>query len=477
MAMGKAKSHAIMISLPHQGHINPFIYLALKLASKGISVTFVHLESVHHKLLSKLGPQADPFSLARHSGLDIRYATISDGLPLEFDRDLHFEEHWGVILRDFPALVDEFVGEMMRSEPDFDYFLMTDTFYPWPPAIASKYNLVNVSFWTQTALTFALPYHWHLLEQNGHFPCKDDMEEEIDYIPGVEPINAKDVMSYLKESGQASIVTKAMAAALDAVKSADLILHNTMLELEPETLSALNEYQPNYAVGPLNFSKSLHSYTVSNSLRSEADCTDWLQYKPPNSVLYVSFGSFVHTTKQVIEELAHGLLLSGVDFVWVIRTGMLSCDDTDVLPEGFGDMIEGKGLVVPWCNQMSVLSNTAVGGFLSHCGWNSTLESMWCGVPMICYPIAYDQTANRKLVIEKWKFGVNLCDGESLDRVEIAEKIKGFLSGAYSENLRQEASKLKEAMEKVLEIDGSLDRTFDQFMEDLKAKMDAKTKF
>ncbi|KAL1549409.1 hypothetical protein AAHA92_17518 [Salvia divinorum] len=477
MGMGKVNGHAIMISLPHQGHINPFIYLALKFASKGFTVTFVHLESVHHKLLSKLGPQADLFSQARHSGLDIRYATIGDGLPLEFDRDLHFEEHWGVIMRDFPSLVDEFVGELMRSDPDFDYFLMTDTFYPWPPAVARKYNLVNVSFWTQTALTFALPYHWHLLEQNGHFPCKDDMEEEIDYIPGVGQINTKDVMSYLKESGLASIVTKAMAAALDAVKSADLILHNTMLELEPETLSALNEHQPNYAVGPVNFSKSLHSHTVSNSLWSEADCTDWLQSKPPASVLYVSFGSFIHTTKQVIEELAHGLFLSGVDFVWVIRPGILSCGNTDVLPEGFGDMIEGKGLVVPWCNQMRVLSNPAVGGFLSHCGWNSTLESMWCGVSMICYPIAYDQTANRKLVIEKWKFGVNLCDGESLDRVEIAEKIKGFMSGASSDSLRQEASKLKVAMEKALEINGSSDRTFDQFVEDLKVKMDAKAKF
>ncbi|XP_057779194.1 UDP-glycosyltransferase 86A1-like [Salvia miltiorrhiza] len=465
--MGSAKWHAIMISLPHQGHINPFVHLALKLASKGFTVTFVHLESVHYKL----GREADPFSEARRSGLDIRYATIGDGLPLEFDRDLHFEEHWRVMMRDFPARVDEFVGKAMRSDPDWEYLLVTDTFYPWPAVVAPKYNLVNVSFWTQTALTFALPYHWHLLQLNGHFPCKDKMEEEIDYIPGVESINTKDVMSYLKESGVSSIVTKAMAAAFDAVKSADFILHNTMHELEPQTLSALHKYQPNYAVGPLNFSKNLHHSAVSNSLWSEADCTDWLRSKPPASVLYVSFGSFIHTTKQVMEELAHGLLLSGVDFVWVIRPGILSSGDADALPEGFGDEIKGKGLVVPWCNQIRVLSNPAVGGFLTHCGWNSTLESMWCGVPMICYPIAYDQTANRKLVIEKWKFGVNLCDGERLDRAEIAEKIKGFMSGASLEKLRQEATKLKAAMEKALEFDGSSERNFDRFVEDLKAKI------
>lgn len=280
-------------------------------------------------------------------------------------------------------------------------------------------------------------------------------------------------MSYFKESGLSSVVTKAMDAAFDAVKSADFILHNTMHELEPETISALNKYQPNYAIGPVNFSNNLHSHVVSNSLWSEADCTDWLASKPPASVLYVSFGSFIHTTKQVIEELAHGLLLSDVDFVWVIRPGILSSGDTEVLPQGFGERINGKGLIVPWCNQIEVLSNPAVGGFLSHCGWNSTLESMWCGVPMICYPVAYDQTSNRKLVIDKWKFGVNLCDGESLGREEIAEKIKGFMSAA---SLRQEANKVKVAMEKALGSDGSSEKNFDRFVEDLKAKIDAKNK-
>lgn len=169
-----AKGHAIMISAPHQGHINPFVYLAVKLASKGFTITFVHLDFVHHKLLSKLSGAGDVdlFSKARRSGLDIRYTTISDGLPLEFDRDLHFEEHWEIIMRDFPRRVDEFVGKMIGCDPDSQYFLVTDTLYPWPPAVARNYNLLNVSFWTQTALTFALPYHWHLLQENGHFPCK-----------------------------------------------------------------------------------------------------------------------------------------------------------------------------------------------------------------------------------------------------------------------------------------------------------------
>lgn len=114
-------------------------------------------------------------------------------------------------------------------------------------------------------------------------------------------------MSYFKEPGLSSIVTKAMHEAFEAVTKAAFILHNTIHELEPETLSALNKYQPNYAIGSINFSKNIATNTVSKSLWSESDSTHWLESKSPSSVLYILFGSFVHTSKQVIEEIAYGL--------------------------------------------------------------------------------------------------------------------------------------------------------------------------
>ncbi|KAI3472567.1 hypothetical protein Pfo_029351 [Paulownia fortunei] len=365
MAERQRKPHAIMISVPYQGHINPFVDLALKLASKGFTVTFAHLEFIHHNL-SKAHHcntgEVDFFSEARESGLDIRYSTIGDGFPLEYDRDLHFEEYWGSIFRDFPALVDEFVGKTIQSDPFLVHFLVADTIYVWPATVAEKFNLVYVSFWTQPALVFSLTYHWELLTEKGHFPSKDNAEEEINYVPGVESINTRDFMPYLKEAGLASIVYKTLYQAFEEVKKADFILHNTVEELESETLSALNKNQPNYAVGPINFSKNLATNTVSKSLWSESDCNRWLESKSPGSVLYVSFGSFVHTSKQVIEEIAYGLLLSEVKFIWVVRAGIVSSGDTNVLPAGFEDEIKDRGLIVPWCNQIMVLSNPAVGG-------------------------------------------------------------------------------------------------------------------
>lgn len=278
-------------------------------------------------------------------------------------------------------------------------------------------------------------------------------------------------MPYLTASGVATIEHKVTIKAFEEVKKADFILLNTVQELESETLSALAKMQPNYAIGPITFSKTIATSTVTNSLHTRSDCTNWLDSKPPGSVIYVSFGSFVRTNKTVFQELAHGLLMSGVNFIWVVRTDSVSSEDTDCLPNGFRDEIKDRGLIIPWCDQITVLSNPAVGGFLTHCGWNSILESIWCGVPMICYPLQYDQLTNRKLVVDDWKIGLNLFDGVSFNSNEVAEKIKVLMSGTIAEGLREESKKVKGMLQSAVEIDGSSEKNIDQFIIDLKDKI------
>lgn len=270
-------------------------------------------------------------------------------------------------------------------------------------------------------------------------------------------------MPYLKESEIASRVQKNVINAFDQVKKADFILHNTVQELESPTLSALTRIQPNYAIGPINFSNNLGT----NSLWSESDCTHWLESKRPGSVLYVSFGSLVQMSKQLIQEVAHALLLNDqINFIWVVR------DNNDNFPRGFMGGIKDRGRIIPWCDQIGVLSNPAVGGFLTHCGWNSILESIWCGVPMICCPLAYDQPTNRKLVVDDWKIGISVRDGTRVDREEVAEKIKELMNGPDSKVLKQEVKKVGLILQNALDVNfGSSDQNFDQFVKDLRAKL------
>ncbi|KAL1549410.1 UDP-glycosyltransferase 86A1-like [Salvia divinorum] len=458
--MASKKPHAIMVSFHLQGHIVPFVNLAIKLASKGFSITFAHLEFVHQQISqSQNSTQTDIFAAARTSGLDIRYTTLSDGFPLDFDRSANFNE-WVAYYRDrFPEKVDELVGQIVQSDSSSNYFLVADTFCVWPEKIAKKYGLVNASFWTEPALVFSLYYHLDLLREKGHVPV-NGRREMVDYVPGIYSINTKDFMSYLHDT-EFEALHETIFRAFDAVKSADFVLCNTVEELEPDTISALHQKQPFYAIGPL-FSSD---FAVPNSLLSQVSSADWLNSKPPGSVLYVSFGSLATTDKSVILEIAGGLLLSQVNFIWVVRPGMVDSGGGGVMPEGFEDMTRKRGLVVPWCSQNEVLRNPAIGGFLTHCGWNSILESVWCGVPMVCYPLFTDQITNRKLVVDDWRVGVNMCEGEHINKEEVAEKIEFVMNEKRSAELRKEIEKVRCTLEKAVTVNGSSDRNFDGFVE------------
>lgn len=169
-------------------------------------------------------------------------------------------------------------------------------------------------------------------------------------------------------------------------------------------------------------------------------------------------------------EIAHGLLLSGVNFVWVLRPDIVSSDDTDILPEGFVESARDKGLVVPWCHQIAVLSHPAIGGFLTHCGWNSIMESIWCGIPLICFPILTDQFTNRKLVVHDWKLGINLCDEKSISREQVSTNIASLMSGEIlSIKLMNEMKKVRRTLENA--TDGSSNKNFEEFINAVKVNI------
>ncbi|XP_059667617.1 UDP-glycosyltransferase 86A1-like isoform X1 [Cornus florida] len=470
------KPRAIVFAYPLQGHLIPAVHLAMKLASKGFTITFINTQSIDHQI-SKGKPHAaagdDIFAEARESGLDIRYATVSDGFPVELDRFQNLVQFREVHLHHICRHVDELVGKIVRTAEPPVSCLVADTFHVWTPMIAKKYNLVNVSFCTQIALVFTLYYHLHLLKNNGHFASNCNRKDTIDYIPGVKAIEPTDLMSYLHDTNISTVLHQIIYKSFDEVKAADFILINTVHELESETISALHQKQPTFAIGPIfpsDFTKSI----VATSLWSESDCTQWLNTKPTGSVLYVSFGSLAHVSQDDLMEIAHGLWLSGVSFVWVLRQDIVDSREAYSLPVGFEDSIKDRGLIVTWCTQIAVMSHPSVGGFLTHCGWNSVLEGIWCSLPLLCFPCFSDQIPNRKLVVNDWKIGINLCDEKSITMKEVADKINRLMSGKSADGLRSEVKKVKRTLENAIATDGSSEKNFNQFIKDLEVKIHKK---
>lgn len=167
------RPHALMFPYPLQGHVIPFVNLAIKLASKGFKITFVNTESIHHQISKSRSNETthdDIFAGTRKSGLDVRYVTVSDGFPIGFDRSLNHDQFFEGIMHVFPAHVDELVRNLVRDDPTINCQIV-DTFYVWPSMIAEKYRLVNISFFTEPALVLTLYYHVELLRKHGHFAC------------------------------------------------------------------------------------------------------------------------------------------------------------------------------------------------------------------------------------------------------------------------------------------------------------------
>nr|KYP31999.1 Indole-3-acetate beta-glucosyltransferase 1 [Cajanus cajan] len=249
------------------------------------------------------------------------------------------------------------------------------------------------------------------------------------------------------------------------------ILVNTFEALEPEALSVVEKLNM-IPIGPLIPSAFYGKDPSDNSFGGDVfDLTngyvEWLEKKKEMSVVYVSFGSYCVLSKAQMEEVARALLDCGRPFLWVVREK----EELEVeLELGLG----GKGKIVTWCSQVEVLSHGAVGCFVTHCGWNSAMESLASGVPMVAFPLWVDQKTNAKLIEDVWKVGVRV-DGEVneegvVQRERIREGLEVVMgSGERGEELRKNANKWKDLARDAVKQGGSSDNNLRAFLRHVQA--------
>ncbi|KAL4326726.1 hypothetical protein AHAS_Ahas13G0028900 [Arachis hypogaea] len=281
----------------------------------------------------------------------------------------------------------------------------------------------------------------------------NNRKDPVDYIPGVKTIEPN------------------KRSTFNDVRGADFVLCNTVQELEPQVIEVLQSYKPFYVIGPIFPRGFTNNATVATSLWSESDCTQWLNSKPHGSVLYASFGSYAHITKTALWEIGNGLLLGNVSFIWVLRPDIVSSNDVDPLPVGFEEAVHGRGMIIHWCSQTQVLTHPAIGGFLTHCGWNSILESIWCEVPLLCFPLLTDQFTNRKLVVDDWKIVINLIDNQMVvTKEEMLKNINHFMDEKIRNQLKATMGGIKKKLEYALGPGGSCEKNMECFVKELNAK-------
>lgn len=209
-----------------------------------------------------------------------------------------------------------------------------------------------------------------------------------------------------------------------------------------------------------------------------SDCIiNWLNTKPPRSVVYVSFGSWISLSTNQMEELALGLKATNLNFLWTVRSSEVS-----KLPRKFAEETSEKGLIVNWSPQLEVLANEAAGCFVTHCGWNSTFEALMLGVPMVGMPQATDQPTDAKIIEDLWKIGVRVKADHDDDheemivrRQEIEFCIRAVMEGDRAMQMRMNAKKLADVALQAIADGGSSDINIRHFLSKLQLLTKSRT--
>lgn len=285
-------------------------------------------------------------------------------------------------------------------------------------------------------------------------PCAflGDGDELVRQIPGISSIDAADLPRVPNELAMGKIMEM-----FSWVPKAQYILLSSVYELEHKVVDALKAECPLsiYSIGPCIPHRRL---VDRNSLEATEDdrvgYLPWLDRQPKASVLYVSQGSFLSVSRDQVDDILAGLRNSKVRFLWVGR------EESSRVKMLCG----GMGMVVPWCDQSRVLSHPSVGGFWTHCGWNSVKEGVFAGVPFLTLPIVVDQVSNSKLIVDDWKIGWRIRN-KSIEG--IADLVRLFMDPQDEESneLRRRARRIQEVCQTSTGEDGSSETSINAFIE------------
>lgn len=297
------------------------------------------------------------------------------------------------------------------------------------------------------------------------------LDTPIDWIAGMPTLRLGDISSFVRTLDPHCFALRVEEDEANSCARARGVILNTFEDLEHDVLAALRDEFPRvYTIGPLAAASAAAAAAGGLSLWEEdSECVAWLDAQADGSVLYVSFGSLAVLSLEQVAELAWGLAASDRPFLWAVRPGLVAGDrGADALPEGFLAATGGRCFIAEWCAQEQVLRHRAVGGFLTHSGWNSTAESIWAGVPMVCWPGFADQYINCRYACEEWGIGLRL--DEALRREQVAAHVEELMAGVTdrAREMRRCAAKWKAAAWKATAPGGSSCESLDRLVEDLR---------
>ncbi|XP_029128496.1 7-deoxyloganetin glucosyltransferase isoform X2 [Cajanus cajan] len=463
------KPHAVLVPLPFQGHINPMFQLAKLLHLRGFHITFVNTENNHKLLLQSMPPNA-------LDGLqDFCFETISDGRGDSQDIFSICESIRKHLLLPFCELLARLNDSATKGLVPPVTCLVSDWSMSFTLQAAEQLALPIVLLPAASACLFLSGLHFQtLFDKDESCLTNGYLDTKVDCIPGIKDFRLKDLPDFIRITDPNDFMVNFLIENANNVPRASAIVLNSFDELESDVLNALSSKFPSlYPIGPFSSFLSQspqknHLTTLGSSLlKEDIECLGWLESKEPNSVVYVNFGSTTVMSQEKFLEFAWGLANSKRPFLWIIRPDLVIAGSV-MLPSEFVSETSDRGLITGWCPQEQVLNHPAVGGFLTHCGWNSTVESICAGVPMLCWPFFADQPTNCRYICNEWDIGIEI--DANVKREEVEKLVNELMEGEKGKKMREKVMELKKKAEEDTRPGGRSYMNLDKVISDVLLK-------
>ncbi|CAM0876322.1 unnamed protein product [Alopecurus aequalis] len=456
-----AQPHVLVLPFPAQGHVIPLMELSHRLVEHGVKVTFVNTELNQGLILGALVSKDGSSNLG---GVDM--VSIPDGLGDGEDRKnlARLVESFSEVM---PGELEKLIGRMSDSSASAGSqkltWMIADASMAWAFAVAQRLGLRAAAFNPSSAAMFATRMSIPELIRDGAVDEKGLPKRRGTFrlAPAMPPLDTTE-LSWNRAGdpkGQ-PVIFDLILRNNAATHLAEAVVVNSVQEVETEAFALFPEVLP---VGPLVSAE----YKPVGSFWAEDDsCAAWLDAQPAGSVVYVAFGSFALFDRPQLIELAEGLALVSRPFLWVVRPDSASEQWLEDLRRRAGP----RGRVVSWCPQQLVLAHASTACFVSHCGWNSTLEGLVNGLPFLCWPYFTDQFLNRSYICDVWRTGLQVAlpaaiPGEAariVGREVIRDKVEELLS---DKEIKVRALALRDVAHRAVGDGGSSRRNLTRFVD------------
>ncbi|KNA20578.1 hypothetical protein SOVF_051190 [Spinacia oleracea] len=346
--------------------------------------------------------------------------------------------------------------------------LVADMFYPWATECAAKFNIPRLVFHGFCYFSLCAQEIVRL-----HEPYKNLSSDEETFVLPCLPHEIQLTRLQISEDlrkGEETFFKRIINRVKESEVDSYGVIVNSFYELEPDYADLYRKELGRRAwnIGPVSLSNRStedKAYRGKQTSIDKYECLKWLSSKKPDSVIYICFGSTASSIDTQLHEIAMALEASGKQFIWVVRNSADNGKNEEWLPTEFEQRTKGKGLIIRgWAPQMLILEHEAIGAFVTHCGWNSTLEGISAGVPMVTWPIFAEQFYNEKLVtdilkigvpvgVKKWSRTPLIEDIMKREAVEMA--LREIMEGKEVEERRNRAKRFKAMAHKAVERGGS----------------------